>query len=211
MHFIKTAIDIILHLDKYLGVIIQTYGSETYLILFLIVFLETGLVVTPFLPGDSLLFMAGAFAAIGSLNIFSVFFLLSLAAILGDTANYHIGKLIGSRIYENENVKFIKKEHLIKAHRFYEKYGAITIVLGRFIPIIRTFVPFVAGIGEMRYFKFLSYNAIGGLAWVALFTFGGYYFGNLEIVKNNFGLVAIAIIIMSVMPAIWSLLKKKKS
>ncbi|AIS52878.1 protein DedA [Thermoanaerobacter kivui] len=210
MNLIRDFLDIVLHLDKYLGTIIQTYGLWTYGILFFIVFLETGFVVTPFLPGDSLLFAAGAFAAIGKLNVFYLFVLLASAAILGDTVNYHIGKFVGEKIYESENLRFIKKEHLMEAHRFYEKYGSITIVLGRFIPIIRTFVPFVAGIGEMRYFKFLFYNALGGVCWVALFTFGGYYFGNLEIVKNHFGLVTIAIIVISVIPAILSFLKRKK-
>lgn len=209
MQLLKTGIDIILHLDKYLGSIIQTYGVTTYLILFFIIFFETGLVVTPFLPGDSLIFAAGAFAAIGSLNVFTLFILLSIAAIIGDTVNYHIGKFIGAKIYEAENIKFIKKEHLIEARNFYEKYGNMTIVLGRFIPIIRTFVPFVAGIGEMNYLHFLTYNAIGGITWVALFTFGGYYFGNLEVVKTHFGFVTIAIILISLIPAVITFIKKK--
>ncbi|MBE3592985.1 MAG: DedA family protein [Thermoanaerobacter sp.] len=210
MDLIKNFIDIVLHLDKYLGSVIQTYGTYTYSILFFIVFLETGFVVTPFLPGDSLLFAAGTFAAIGSLNIFYVVILLVSAAILGDTINYHIGKFVGEKIYERENLRLIKREHLLEARDFYEKYGSITIVVGRFIPIIRTFVPFVAGIGQMRYFKFLFYNALGGILWVLLFTLGGYYFGNLQIVRDHFGLVTIAIIVISLIPAIISVLKGKK-
>ncbi|KHO62987.1 putative membrane-associated protein [Thermoanaerobacter sp. YS13] len=210
MDLIKNFIDIVLHLDKYLGSVIQTYGTWTYSILFFIIFFETGFVVTPFLPGDSLLFAAGTFAAIGSLNVFYVIILLASAAILGDTVNYHIGKFVGEKIYEKENLKWIKKEHLIEARNFYEKYGSITIVIGRFIPIIRTFVPFVAGIGKMRYFKFLFYNALGGTLWVLLFTLGGYYFGNLQIVRDHFGLVTIAIIVISLIPAIVSFLKRRK-
>ncbi|SFE39332.1 membrane-associated protein [Thermoanaerobacter thermohydrosulfuricus] len=210
MNLIKNFIDIVLHLDKYLGSVIQTYGTYTYSILFFIIFLETGFVVTPFLPGDSLLFAAGTFAAIGSLNVFYVVILLASAAILGDTINYHIGKFVGEKIYERENLRLIKREHLLEARDFYEKYGSITIVVGRFIPIIRTFVPFVAGIGQMRYFKFLFYNALGGTLWVLLFTLGGYYFGNLQIVRDHFGLVTIAIIVISLIPAIISVLKRKK-
>jgi membrane-associated protein len=210
MDLIKDFIDIILHLDRYLGNIIQMYGAWTYSILFFIIFFETGFVITPFLPGDSLLFAAGTFAAIGSLNVFYVIMLLASAAILGDTANYHIGKFVGEKIYERENLKLIKKEHLIEARSFYEKYGSFTIVIGRFIPIIRTFVPFVAGIGEMRYFKFLFYNALGGALWVLLFTLGGYYFGKLQIVKDHFGFVTIAIIVISLMPPIVSFLNRKK-
>ncbi|MDI3501684.1 MAG: rane-associated protein [Thermoanaerobacter sp.] len=210
MDLIKNFIDIVLHLDKYLGSVIQTYGTYTYSILFFIIFLETGFVVTPFLPGDSLLFAAGTFAAIGSLNVFYVVILLASAAILGDTINYHIGKFVGEKIYERENLRLIKREHLLEARDFYEKYGSITIVVGRFIPIIRTFVPFVAGIGQMRYFKFLFYNALGGTLWVLLFTLGGYYFGNLQIVRDHFGLVTIAIIVISLIPAIISFLKRKK-
>lgn len=209
MNFIKYAIDVLLHLDKYLSVIIQNYGFGTYLILFLIIFGETGLVVTPFLPGDSLLFAAGAFAAKGSFDIRLLLLVVSVAAVLGDTANYTIGKSIGHKIYEMENVKFIKKEHLLKARDFYEKYGAVTIIIARFIPIIRTFAPFVAGIGEMRYLKFLSYNIVGGLSWAALVTLVGFYFGNLDVVKHNFSLVVFAIIFISIMPAVYGVLKQK--
>ncbi|AHF06081.1 DedA family protein [Desulfitobacterium metallireducens] len=209
MNFIKFGIDVLLHLDKYLNVIIQNYGFGTYLILFLIIFGETGLVVTPFLPGDSLLFAAGAFAAIGSLDIKLLLLIVSVAAVLGDTVNYSIGKSIGHKIYEMENVKFIKKEHLLKARDFYEKYGAVTIIIARFIPIIRTFAPFVAGIGEMRYVKFLSYNIVGGLTWAALVTLVGFYFGNLPAVKHNFSLVIFAIIFISILPAIFGVVKQK--
>ena len=202
MDIIKDVIDVFLHLDKYLSVIIQSYGLLTYLILFIIIFAETGLVVMPFLPGDSLLFAAGAFAATGALDIKLLLATLSIAALLGDTVNYTMGKFIGKKIYEQETVKFIKKEHLLKTHRFYEKHGAITIIIARFIPIIRTFAPFVAGIGEMRYLKFMSYNISGGLLWVFLFVAGGYFFGNLPVVKNNFSLFIMAVILISVMPVI---------
>ncbi|GAB6151586.1 DedA family protein [Desulfosporosinus burensis] len=209
MNFINYGIDVLLHLDKYLSVIIQNYGYGTYLILFLIIFCETGLVVTPFLPGDSLLFAAGAFAAIGSLDIKLLLLIISIAAVFGDTVNYAIGKSIGHKIYEMENVKLIKKEHLLKARDFYEKYGAVTIIIARFIPIIRTFAPFVAGIGEMRYMKFLSYNIIGALSWAVLVSLVGYYFGNLPVVKHNFSLVIFAIIFISIMPAVFGLMKQK--
>ncbi|WP_434510430.1 DedA family protein [Desulfitobacterium sp. AusDCA] len=209
MNFIKYGMDVLLHLDKYLSMIIQNYGMAAYFILFLIIFGETGLVVTPFLPGDSLLFAAGAFAAIGSLDIKLLLLMISIAAVMGDTVNYTIGKTIGHKIYEMENVKFIKKEHLLKARDFYEKYGAVTIIIARFIPIIRTFAPFVAGIGEMKYAKFLSYNVIGGLTWTALVTLVGYYFGNLPAVKHNFSLVIFAIIFISIMPAVFGVIKQK--
>jgi len=209
MNFLQYAIDILLHLDKYLGAIIQNFGIGTYAILFCIIFFETGLVVTPFLPGDSLLFAAGAFAAMGSLDVKILLIVVGLAAVLGDTANYTIGRSIGRKIYEMEKVRFINKEHLLKARSFYEKYGAATIIIARFIPIIRTFAPFVAGVGEMRYRKFISYNIIGGLTWAALVTLVGYYFGNLPIVKHNFSLVVFAIIFISIMPAVLGFLKQK--
>ena len=209
MNFIKYGIDVLLHLDKYLSVMIQNYGLGTYMILFLIIFCETGLVVTPFLPGDSLLFAAGAFAAIGSLDIKLLLLVVSVAAILGDTVNYTIGKSIGHKIYEMENVRFMKKDHLLKARDFYEKYGATTIIIARFIPIIRTFAPFIAGIGEMKFKKFISYNIIGGLFWAALVTLVGYYFGNLPTVKHNFSFVIIAIIFISILPAVFEFIKQK--
>lgn len=203
-------IDFILHLDKYLSMIINTYGTWTYALLFMIVFLETGLVVTPFLPGDSIIFASGAFAAIGSMNLFSLYILFLAAAILGDTANYTIGKKIGTRAFERD-IKFLNKDYLNKAHSFYEKHGAITIVIARFIPIIRTFAPFVAGIGEMHYTKFISYNMVGGIMWVSLFLFGGYYFGNLPFIKSHFTYVLLAIIFISLIPAVIGIIKERKS
>ena len=199
----------ILHLDKSLNLIIQSYGIWTYLLIFFIIFCETGLVVTPFLPGDSILFATGAFASLGTLNLFILFFVFLLAAVLGDTVNYHIGKKIGSSILEKRNGRFINREYLRKAHAFYEKHGSMTIVVGRFIPIIRTFVPFVAGIGEMSYSRFIVYNIFGGFLWVTLFLGGGYFFGNLPIIKNNFSFVLIAIILISIMPAIIAFIKER--
>lgn len=210
MEAIKELIDIFIHLDTHLNEIILQYGAVTYLILFLIIFAETGLVVTPFLPGDSLLFAAGTFAALGSLDVSILFLILSFAAVIGDSINYSIGKYIGPKIFEKEKIKFLKKEHLEKTHRFYEKYGGKTIIIARFIPIVRTFAPFVAGIGSMTYWKFISFNIIGGIAWVAIFTFGGYFFGNLPFVKNNFSLVALAIIIISVVPMAIELIRQRK-
>ena len=203
MELIRNLIELFLHLDKHLNVVIQTYGVWTYLLLFIVIFCETGLVVTPILPGDSLLFAAGTFAALGSLNIGLLFVLLAAAAIGGDTANYWIGHFVGP------NVPFMNKEYLDRTHRFYEKHGGKTIVLARFIPIIRTFAPFVAGIGKMTYWRFISYNVIGGLAWVALFTFGGYYFGNIPFVKRNFSIVIVAIIFISLLPMVIEFLSQR--
>ena len=203
-------INAIMHIDKYLNLLVQQYGMLTYLILFFIIFLETGLVVTPLLPGDSMLFAAGAISAIGSMNIFTILIVVYFAAILGDTVNYHIGKKIGSKILEKEEVKFINKEYLKKAQKFYEKHGSMTIVLARFIPIIRTFAPFVAGIGEMNYLKFIPYNMLGGGLWVSLFLGGGYFFGNLSFIKEHFSYVLIAIIIISLLPGIIVLIKEKR-
>jgi len=209
MDMIKFLIDFVLHLDEYLSEIISNYGAWTYGILFVVIFIETGLVVTPFLPGDSLLFAAGSFAALGALNPVYLFILLSFAAVIGDTVNYSIGHYIGPRAFSGE-IKFLKKEHLDRTHEFYEKHGGKTIILARFIPIIRTFAPFVAGIGAMSYGKFISYNLIGGVAWVALFTFGGYYFGNLPFVRNNFEIVIFAIIFISFIPPVLEFFKARR-
>jgi membrane-associated protein len=201
MDLITFFIDFILHLDEHMSVIIQTYGTWTYLILFAIIFMETGLVVTPFLPGDSLLFAAGTFAGLGALNVWWAVALLGIAAILGDTVNYWVGHFIGPRAFSG-NIRFLKKEYLERTHEFYEKHGGKTIILARFIPIIRTFAPFVAGVGAMSYSHFIAYNVVGGIVWVSLFTFGGYFFGNLPAVQNNFTLVILMIILISVLPGV---------
>ncbi len=208
MEIISELVDFILHLDVHLNTIIKNFGIWTYLLLFLIIFLETGVVVTPFLPGDSLLFAAGSFAALGSLNVFALFILLTLAAILGDTLNYWIGHFIGPRAFSG-NTRFLKKEYLDRTHEFYEKYGGKTIILARFIPIIRTFAPFVAGIGAMNYPHFFFYNVIGAVLWVSIFTFGGYFFGNLPIVRDNFTIVIMVIILISVLPGVFEFLREK--
>jgi membrane-associated protein len=203
-------IDFVLHLDKHLGLILESVGLWSYLLFFAIIFAETGLVVTPFLPGDSLVFTLGTLAATGSLNIGWLFVILSAAAILGDSANYAIGKYFGSIILKRQGAWFLKKEHIDRTHRFYEKYGSKTIVLARFVPIVRTFAPFVAGVGRMSYSRFLTYNVAGGLLWITLFVFGGYFFGNIPVIKKNFGLVIIAIIIISMLPAVIEILKERR-
>ncbi|MDL1909200.1 DedA family protein [Chloroflexi bacterium CFX6] len=197
MEQIKFLIDLFLHLDEYLAGIISTYGAWTYGILFFVIFMETGFVVTPFLPGDSLLFAAGTFAALGSLNVWFLAGLLFTAAVLGDAVNYSIGHYLGERAYK---IKWIKREYLDKTHAFFEKHGGKAIFLARFVPIVRTFTPFVAGIGKMSYGYFATYNVTGGAAWVLTFTLLGYFFGNLEFVKENFELVIVAIILISVAP-----------
>ncbi|MFZ5902190.1 MAG: DedA family protein [Chloroflexota bacterium] len=207
MDFVTYLIDLFLHLDEYLAQIISQYGVWTYAILFFVIFMETGFVVTPFLPGDSLLFAAGTFAALGSLNVWLLVFLLMAAAILGDTVNYWIGHYLGDRAY---NIKWIKKEYLDKTHAFFEKHGGKTIFLARFVPIVRTFAPFVAGIGRMSYGFFFRWNVIGGITWVALFAFAGYFFGNIPFIKRNFEFVIIAIILVSVLPMVFEWLRARR-
>ncbi|HXH18268.1 MAG TPA: DedA family protein [Chitinophagales bacterium] len=211
MEYLKDLIDLFLHLDDHLHRIISEYGTTTYVILFVIIFVETGLVIMPLLPGDSLLFAAGTFAALGSLNIYSLIILLFIAAVLGDTVNYYFGKTIGLKVlhWKIGGRQMVRQEYLDKTHRFYEKYGAKTIVIARFVPIVRTFAPFVAGIGEMSYGKFISYNIIGGFVWVTGLTLMGYFFGNIPIVKRNFETVILAIIFISVLPMIVEFLKHR--
>lgn len=202
MSFIAKVIDLFIHLDKYLSTVISNYGSLTYGALFLVLFLETGIVLTPILPGDSLLFAAGTFAGTGDLNLGWLLIILSIAAILGDTVNYWIGYHVGPKVFNKDGHWLLNKDYLQRASDFYEKHGKKTIIIARFIPIIRTFAPFVAGIGRMSYPIFISYNIIGGLIWVGAFTIGGYFFGNLEIVRNNFGFVILAIIVISLIPTV---------
>ncbi len=210
MELIKTFFDIFMHLDKHLAVVIQNYGVWTYLILFLIIFCETGLVITPILPGDSLLFAAGALASTSSLDVDILFGLLSFAAIAGNTTNYWIGYMVGPKIFHKQNVRLLNREYLERAHRFYEKHGGKTIVIARFIPIIRTFAPFVAGIGAMTHWRFSLYNVAAGIAWVGVFVFAGYYFGNIAVVKRNFTLVIFAIIFISILPGIIEYLRHRR-
>jgi len=199
MDILLYLIDLFLHLDVYLQDVIQNYGAWVYALLFLIIFMETGFVVTPFLPGDSLLFAAGTFAALGSLNLWLVFGLLFFAAMLGDTVNYMIGHFLGAWLLAKDT-RFLKRKHLEKTHQFFEKHGGKTIVLARFVPIIRTFAPFVAGLGAMHYGRFLTYNVLGAFLWTGLFTFSGYFFGNIPIIKQNFEFVIVGIILISVIP-----------
>ncbi len=210
MEFIHAIIDFILHIEVHLDYLIQTYHGWTYLILFMIIFCETGVVVLPFLPGDSLLFAIGAFAARGSFDFWTISLSLLAAAIIGDSVNYAIGKYVGPKVFYKHDSKFFNKDHLIKAQAFYEKYGAKTIIIARFIPIVRTFAPFVAGIGEMTYKKFMTYNVVGAVLWVFSFIPLGYFFGNLPFIQKNFKLVMIAIIIISVLPAVIEFIKEKR-
>lgn len=208
MEILIGVLNFILHIDTHLGQIIANYGMLSYVILFVILFAETGFVFTPFLPGDSLLFAAGAFSAIGSFNLVFILILLWMAAFLGDTVNYWIGHFFGQKLIDSPRVP-IKQEHIDKTQKFYDKYGGKTIFLARFIPIIRTFAPFVAGVGKMEYKKFVYYNASGGLAWVFGFTLLGFFFGNLPGVKENFSLVIIAIILLSIAPILIELVRSK--
>jgi membrane-associated protein len=207
---LRTIIDFFLHLDSHLSQVIAQYGTWTHLILFLIVFCETGLVVTPFLPGDSLLFAAGTFAALGSLDLWLVIILLIIAAIVGDTVNYWVGAYVGPRAFGG-NVRFLKKEYLDRTHAFYEKHGGKTVILARFVPIIRTFAPFVAGVGAMSYPKFITYNVVGAVLWVGIFVPAGYFFGNIPTVRDNFTLVILAIIAISVMPIVVEAVRARRS
>jgi len=205
---VKWFIDFVLHMDKHLPEIVRDIGLWVYLVLFVIIFIETGVVIMPFLPGDSLLFAAGAVSATTDLNIWLLYGLLSLAAILGDTVNYWIGHYVGPKVFTQKS-RWLKREYLERTHAFYQKHGGKTILLARFIPIIRTFAPFVAGIGSMSYGYFISYNVVGGLVWTGLFLGAGYFFGNLSFVKENFSLVIIAIIVISVLPAVFEFLKER--
>jgi membrane-associated protein len=210
MDFVRSVMDLFLHLDEHLNRIVTDYGVWTHLILFAIVFAETGLVVTPFLPGDSLLFAAGALAALGSLDLWLLVVLLVAAAILGDTVNYWVGAWIGPKAFSG-NVRLLRKDYLDRTHAFYEKHGGKTIILARFVPIIRTFAPFVAGVGAMSYPKFITYNVVGAVLWVGLFVPLGYYFGNMPVVKDNFSLVILAIIALSVLPIAVEAIKARRS
>lgn len=209
MEIIQIGIEFFLHLDTHLTELVSQYGLLTYLILFGIIFAETGFVVTPFLPGDSLLFAAGAIAAIGSLNIFLMLGLLILAAVLGDTVNYWIGHFFGQKIVDNKNFPFINQEHIDKTQQFYKKHGGKTIILARFVPIVRTFAPFVAGVGQMDYGKFISFNVIGGVMWVCAMTLLGFFFGNLPFVEEHFHYVVVAIIGLSLIPVVYEYIAHK--
>lgn len=211
MEILQSFIDIVLHLDTHLTDLVNQYGLLTYGILFLIVFAETGFVVTPFLPGDSLLFAAGAIASLGSLNLLLVIALLIIAAIAGDTVNYWIGHFFGKKLVDNPKITFINQEHIDKTEQFYKKHGAKTIILARFVPIVRTFAPFVAGVGSMHYSTFLLYNVVGGVLWVGMFTLLGYFFGNMEFVKENFHYAVFAIIGLSLIPVIYEYIQHKRN
>ena len=206
---IGTVIDFILHIDQHLTALSAQYGMWIYAILFLIIFCETGLVATPFLPGDSLLFAAGGIAAVGGMNIHIMVLILLIAAILGDAVNFMIGKYFGAKLFSNPDSKIFRRAYLEKTHAFYEKHGGKTIIIARFVPIVRTFAPFVAGMGDMHYGRFIRYNLIGALAWVLLFSYLGYFFANIPLVKNNLGLVLGAIIVISILPAVIEIVRAK--
>ncbi|AYA38389.1 DedA family protein [Hymenobacter oligotrophus] len=210
MEILKDFVDIVLHLDKHLAELIQQYDVWTYAILFLIIFVETGVVVLPFLPGDSLLFAAGSLAALPNspLNVVLLMVLLIVAAVLGDALNYHIGDYIGPRVFRRD-FRFLKREHLLRTQQFYEKHGAKTIIIARFVPIVRTFAPFIAGVGTMSYGKFLSYNLVGGVVWVTSLTMAGYFLGRIEFIQKNFGLFTLLIIAVSVLPVVVEFLKQR--
>jgi len=202
MELITNFIDIILNLDEHLKALVSRYGTFSYAILFAIIFCETGLVVTPFLPGDSLLFAVGALASDGTLDVYTVAMLLMLAAIIGDSTNYWIGYFVGPKVFRSESSRWLNRAHLDRTHKFYEKYGVKTVVIARFMPIVRTFAPFVAGIGRMNYLRFLTFSVLGSILWIGSFVTAGYLFGNIPVVKDNFTLVVLAIIIISILPAV---------
>lgn len=210
MEILQVIFDVFLHIDEHLNVLIQSYGGWTYGLLFLIIFMETGFVVTPFLPGDSLLFAAGTFASLGSLNVTLLFLLLTVAAIAGDSVNYWIGHRLGPPVFQ-KNYRFLKQEHLIRTQAFYEKHGGKTIVLARFVPIVRTFAPFVAGVGSMAYGRFIFYNVFGAILWTGLFLFLGFFFGNIPLIRHNFELVIPAIILVSVLPMLVEFWRGRKA
>ncbi len=205
----SSLIDIFLHLDKHLSLYMDEYGIYIYIILFAIVFCETGLVILPFLPGDSLLFATGALVAAGSIKLLPIYIILCIAAIAGDTVNYTIGHFLRDKVIAREKIRFVKKEYLDQTSEFFEKHGSATIILARFIPIIRTFAPFVAGVGKMPYSKFISYNAIGGILWVTIALFAGFFFGNIPVVKDNFSIVILGIVVVSLLPVVFTIIKNK--
>ncbi|WP_034292390.1 DedA family protein [Herbaspirillum sp. RV1423] len=210
MDFLLFLVDFVVHIDRHLAELAAAYGPWLFLILFLIVFAETGLVVTPILPGDSLLFVTGAMAATGAIDIHLIVLTLIAAAILGDSVNYQIGKSIGLKLFDKPDSRFFKREYLDKTHAFYERHGGKTVIIARFAPIVRTFAPFVAGVGAMTYPRFLAFNVIGGILWVASFSYAGYFFGNLPVVKQNLSLLILAIVVLSFMPGVIGYLKQRK-
>lgn len=210
MDMLRTLVDYVLHVDRHLAELIADFGPWFYVLMFLVIFCETGLVVTPFLPGDSLLFALGAFAALpDGLNLGTLLISLTIAAIIGDSVNYWIGSLLGPRIFRGEKIRFLNPKHLEKTHEFYERYGGKTIILARFVPIVRTFAPFVAGMGKMTYRRFMAFNVIGGIVWIALFLIAGYAFGNVPVIKRNFTLVIFGIIFVSILPAVIEFLRER--
>ena len=211
MEFLHKLVDIALHLDKYLSAIIQQYGLWTYAILFAVIFIETGFVVMPFLPGDSLLFAAGTFAALKALKLGWVLLLLSAAAILGDTVNYWVGYHLGPKVFSTEKARFFKKSHLDRTHAFFEKHGGKTIIIARFVPIVRSFAPLVAGVGRMSYGRFLAFNVVGGAGWVLLLTGAGYFFGNIPVVRNNYSIAVLAIIAISTVPIVVEYVRHRRA
>ena len=211
MEFLVHFIQIVLHLDQYLAVLIQNYGNWVYLILFLIIFCETGLVITPFLPGDSLLFVSGTLAAAGMMDIQTVMLLLMLASFSGDNSNYWIGRIVGPKVFSRDGSRLLNRKHLDKTHAFYAQHGGKTVLIARFLPIIRTFAPFVAGIGQMAYRRFVAYSFFGAISWIGFFVLGGYFFGNLPFVKQNLTLMIFGIIILSLMPGLVGYLRHRKA